>query len=193
MIVDYYSNFIEMERIATISSRLVIQVLKRTFSRHGIPESLVSDNGPAYASEEFHEFASKWEFRHVTTSPHYPQANGKAESAVKICKNLLKKSQLAKSDVHLALLNHRNTPTEPTNTSPAQRLFGRRTRTLLPVSAKLLKPETPQQTPAKLKVAQQNQAEHYNKIAKTLVPLKRGDSVYLRLPGSTTWSPGVCK
>ena len=193
VIVDYYSNFIEMERIATTSSRSVIQVLKKTFSRHGIPESLVSDNGPAYASEEFHEFASKWEFRHVTTSPHYPQANGKAESAVKICKNLLKKSQLANSDVHLALLNHRNTPTEPTNTSPAQRLYGRRTRTLLPVSANLLKPETPQQVPAKLKVAQQNQAEHYNKRARTLGPLKIGDPVYLRLPGSTTWSLGVCK
>ena len=93
----------------------------------------------------------------------------------------------------MALLNHCNTPTEPTNTSPAQRLFCRCTRTLLAVSAKLLKPETPQQVPAKLKVAQQNQAEHYNKIAKPLVPLKRGDSVYLRLPGSTTWSPGVCK
>ena len=87
----------------------------------------------------------------------------------------------------------RNTPTEPTNISPAQHLFGRRTWTLLPMSAKLLKPETPQQVPAKFKVAQQNQAEHYNKIAKTLVPLKRSDSVYLRLPGSTAWSPGVCK
>ena len=85
-------------------------------------------------------------------------------------------------------------PLQHTNrASPAQRLFGRCTQTLLPVSAKLLKPEMSQQVPAKPKVAQQNQAKHYNKIAKTLVPLKRGDSVYLRLPGSTTWSPGVCK
>ena len=81
-----------MERIATTSSRSVIQALKTVFSRHGIPDSLVSDNGPAYASEQFWEFASQWEFKHITTSPHYPQANGKAESAVKICKTLLKKS-----------------------------------------------------------------------------------------------------
>ena len=94
---------------------------------------------------------------------------------MKICKTLLKKSQLAKSDIHLALLNHRNTPTELTNTSPAQRLFGRRTQTLLPMSAKLLTPEIPQQVPAKLEVAQQNQAKHYNKVAKPLSPLKRGD------------------
>ena len=47
------------------------------------------------------------------------------------------------------------------------------------MSAKLLTPEIPQQVPAKLEVAQQNQAKHYNKVAKPLSPLKRGDSVYL--------------
>ena len=175
-----------MERIATTSSRSVIQVLKRTFSRHGIPESLVSDNGPAYASEEFHEFASKREFRHVTTSPHYLQANGKAESAVKICKNLLKKSQLAKSDVHLYSTTATHQQSQQIPHQPSACLVDAHGLYYIPVSAKLLKPENPQQVPAKLIVTQQNQAVHYNKIAKTLVPLKRGDSVYLRLPGSTT-------
>ena len=166
--------------MATTSSQSVIQVLKRTFSCHGIPESLVSDNGPAYASEEFHEFASKWELRCITTSPHYLQANGKSESAVKICKNLLKKSQLPKSDIHLALLNHRNTPTEPKNTSPAQCLYGQCTQTLLPVSAKLLIPETLNKFQPNLKWRRKTKPSiRYNKITKTLVPLKRGDSDYL--------------
>ena len=123
VVVDYFSNFIEMERITSTSSRSVIQALKMIFGRHGIPESLVSDNGPAYASEEFHEFAAKWEFQHITTSSHYPQANGKAESTVKTSKTLLKKAQLAKSDIHLALLNHCNTPRKPTNTSPAHSAY----------------------------------------------------------------------
>ena len=63
----------------------MIQALKIVFSHHGIPDSLVSDNGPANASEKVWEFASKWEFKHITTSPHYQQANGKAESTVKMC------------------------------------------------------------------------------------------------------------
>ena len=54
-------------------------------------------------------------------------------------------------------------------------------------------PEIPQQVSAKLEVAQQNQAKHYNKISKIPIPLKKSDSVYLRLPGSTIWSPGICK
>ena len=114
-----------MEKITCTSSQAVILVLKKIFGRHGIPDSLVSDNGPAFASDEFNKFASQWEFQHIITSPHYPQSNGKAESAGKICKTLLKKARLAKSDIYLALLNQRNTPTEPTNSSPVQRLFGR--------------------------------------------------------------------
>ena len=166
--VDYYSNFIEMECIKSTSSQSVIQALKMTFGCHGIPESLVSDNGPAYASDEFHKFAVQWEFQHITTSPHYPQSNGKAESAVKTCKALLKKAQLAKSDINLALLNHCNIPTEPTNLSPAQRLFGRRTWTLLPLSATLLKPETPQKVPNMLKAGQNRQAKYHNRKARSL-------------------------
>jgi len=79
----------------------------------------------------------------VTSSPHYPRSNGKAESAVKTCKNLLRKADLAKTDVYLSLLDHQNTPIEVTGLSQAQCLFGRRTRTHLPVSSKLLVPNTP--------------------------------------------------
>ena len=109
------------------------------FARHGVPDCLVSDNGPQYSSSEFRRFAATWKFKHVTTSPHYPQANGMAESAVKTCKSIMKKSLLLKSDPYLGLLDHRNTPLAATGMSPCQRLFGRRTKTLLPLSESLLK------------------------------------------------------
>ena len=57
----------------------------------------------------------------------------------------------------------------------------------------MLKPEIPQQVSVKLKAGQQKQAEHYDKTAKLLPPLNSGDQVRVRLPGSTTWSLGVCK
>ena len=191
--VDYYSNVIEGERVKGTSSQPVIQALKMIFGCHGIPDSVISDNGPAYASEEFKRFAEQWEFQHITTSPHYPQSNGKAESAVKVCKTLMKKAKLASSDFNLALLNYRNTPTEPTNLSPAQRLFGRRTRTLLLPTTALLTPETPQQVPTKLKTGQRRQGQYYNQHTKLLPSLKAGDAVRLKLPGSSTWTPGICK
>ena len=46
-----------------------------------------------------------------------------------------------KADVYLAFLDYRNTPTEAMHTSPAQRMFARRTRTLLPMLPVLLQTE----------------------------------------------------
>ena len=122
-------------------------------------------NGLQYLSEEFSSFAQQWEFTHKTSSPRYPKSNGKAESVVKTCKNLRKKVDLAKTDVYLSLLDRRNTPTEQTGWSPAQRLFGRRTQTLFPLSSKLLEPVTPTNIKTKLISARDKQASYYNQVS----------------------------
>lgn len=43
--------------------------------------------------------SQKWNFKHVTSSPHYPKGNGKAEITVKILKNLIKKTTNASEDI----------------------------------------------------------------------------------------------
>ena len=48
-------------------------------ARHGIPDKIVSDKGPQFSSQEFKKFKDLYEFDHVTSSPTYPQSNGKAE------------------------------------------------------------------------------------------------------------------
>ena len=64
----------------------------KIFSRHGTADTVVTDNGPQIVAEEFADFAQSWGFEHVTSSPHYPQANGEVEHAVQTIKNLMKKS-----------------------------------------------------------------------------------------------------
>ena len=83
----------------------VIAALKSIFSRHGIPSILVSNNGPQYSSYEMKEFAGKYDFQHVTSSPLYPQANGLAERAVKTVRQLGNAK-----DPHMALLSYCATP-----------------------------------------------------------------------------------
>ena len=121
VLVDCYSDFIEVEQLKDTTSTTLIQFLKTQFSRHGIPDCLVTDNGPQYVSKEFRHFTRDWEFKHVTASPHHPKSNGKAESAVKITKRLFKKALKDKKDPWLALLDQRNKPTDPLQSSPAQR------------------------------------------------------------------------
>ena len=54
-----------------------------TFSRFGVPNTLVTDNGPCFASSEFAKFVEQWNFQHITSSPRYPQSNGQAENVVR--------------------------------------------------------------------------------------------------------------
>ena len=81
--------------------------------------------------------AKKYGINHLTSSPYWPQGNGKAESAVKIVKSLLKKSD----EFELALLHYLNTPLKGHTLSPVQRSFGRRTHHILPVSKEALAPQ----------------------------------------------------
>ncbi|KAI5102200.1 hypothetical protein C0J45_7552 [Silurus meridionalis] len=178
--VDYFSNFWEIDCLAKTSSGAVIHKVKAHFARHGIPDTVISNNGPQYSSQEFRQFSTAWEFRHVTSSSAYPQSNGKAESAVKMAKQLMGKAKRAKTDPYLAILEHRNTPSQGFNASPAQRLMSRRTKTLLPTHNSLLKPDVVNMEQA-VKDNQCKQAFYYNRGAKDLRHLDEGEQVRVQL------------
>ena len=137
----------------------MIEVLKSAFACFGIPEVLVTDNGPQYASKHMAEFAASYGFRH-TSSPHYPQGNGQAERAVKTVKTLI----LNADDPFLALLNYRATPLPWCNLSPAELLFGRRIRTTIPQLPCQMVPSWPylQEFRRSDEEAKQRQKEHYD-------------------------------
>ena len=96
----------------------------------------------------------------------------------------MRKAIESKSDPHLALLAWRNTPSEGLGTSPAQRIFGRRTKTLLPTSSRLLKPKIPEDVDQKLKLQKAKQSIDYNQGARELDDLHPGDIVRLQPLGS---------
>ena len=48
---------------------LIIEKFKSIFSRHGIPDQVISDNGPQYASLEFKEFIKVYKCKHITSYP----------------------------------------------------------------------------------------------------------------------------
>ena len=95
VVTDYFSNYIEVESEQTTTTKAIIKVLMTLFARYGVPSTLVTDNGPQFPATEMKAFSKAWGFDHVTSSPHYPQSNGKAENAVKTVKRLFKKCQEA--------------------------------------------------------------------------------------------------
>jgi transposase InsO family protein len=178
LVVDFYSRFVELAALRTMSSDEVITHLKSIFARHGIPELVTSDNGPQYASATFKAFAQAYGFTHATSSPRFPQSNGEAERAVRTMKSLLSKS----SDPYLALLQYRAAPLQ-NGYSPAQLLFGRHLRTQVPTLPSNLSPTGVDAEKLKQKEAEyrENQEAYFNKRHRTVgrTQLHAGQEVYL--------------
>ena len=121
VIVDYYSRYIDLAHLPNITSLTVVNKMKHSFTHHGLPETVMSDNRMQFTSAEFKTFSVDWNFQHVTSSPHYPQSNREAERAVKSAKELLKQD-----DIFLALLTYCSTSVPDLGASPAELAFGRR-------------------------------------------------------------------
>jgi transposase InsO family protein len=82
VVVDAYSKWLEGVIVPSATSLNIIQALRSMFATHGLPESLVSDNGTAFTSSEFREFLKQNEIQRVTSAPYNPSSNGLAERAV---------------------------------------------------------------------------------------------------------------
>lgn len=183
LLIDYYSRWIEVRELGSLSSQTTIQQMKAVFATHGVPDMVVSDNGPQFASKEFHDFTDLYGFCHVTSSPRYPRGNGEAERAVGTVKKLWKKS----TDRDMSLLLYRTTPLA-NGFSPAELLMGRLIRGNLPATAEHLQPAA---------VYRDNIVEHEERNrqmtktnydtrhrAKSLPALKHGDPVTVRDSGA---------
>ena len=91
-----------------------------------------------------------------------------------------------------ALLDWRNTPSEGMVTSHAQRLLGRRCKTLLPTSGTLLTPEfSLVNDAAKLCARKERQGRYFNRGKHVLSPVQTGETIRVRSP-SGTWRPAEC-
>ena len=101
-----------------MTAQHVINHFKLIFSAYGRPYTLVSGNGPCYASEAFTKIMQDYNVNHITSSPHYPQSNGLAEKFIQIVKNLFHKAREEGTDLFKALMIYRNTPLSSNLQSP---------------------------------------------------------------------------
>lgn len=133
VLVDAHSKWPEVWEMSSTTTTATIQKLREAFSRYGLPETLVSDNGSQFTSTEFKEFVSANGIRHVLTAPYHPSTNGIAERFVQSLKQGLKKSAVQPFHLRLYnfLLTYRNTPHATTKECPASLMMGRRLRSRL--------------------------------------------------------------
>ena len=92
IVVDYYSKYPEICLMADKTAITVISYLKSIYSRHGIPNELFTNNMP-FSSKSMFDFAQDCGFTVTTSSPTYPQSNGRSERCVQTVKKLMKKAE----------------------------------------------------------------------------------------------------
>lgn len=192
LVSDQYSKFPVIRKLSSTTSQAIITHLKSIFAEHGIPAQLVSDNGPQYSAKEFQDFTESYGIEHVTSSPHYPQANGSSERMVQTVKNILTKCDEEGGDPYLALLSYRATPISHHLDSPAQLLTKRKFKTLLPMSNRASCTADSGDVKEQLKKQQEYYGQYYNqKAGPALKPLHPGQPVRVLDHQTQTWQPGT--
>ncbi|CAH8561864.1 unnamed protein product [Schistosoma margrebowiei] len=133
VVVDAFSKWPEIVPVMPPTTTQTIKLLTEMFSRNGLPDIIVSDNGSQFSSSQFQEFCKRLSIKHFRSPPYHPQSNGQAERFVDTFKRALMKSKGEGTTVETLqnfLFVYRTTPMLPQQKSPAEILMGRKLRTI---------------------------------------------------------------
>jgi len=118
ILVDLFSKWPEVVPMHSTTATRTIEELRLIFSRFGLPDQIISDNGPQFVSEEFREFVKSNGIHHVRVALYHPKSNGQAERFVQTFKAAMKKMASKGGDVNQKLSNflltYRKTPQSTT-------------------------------------------------------------------------------
>jgi hypothetical protein len=185
VMVDAHSKWIDAFVTGTSTSFATIEKMMLSFSVHGLPDTLVSDNGSCFTITEFQTFVTENGIKHIKTAPYHPSSNGLAEKAVGIVNAGLEhiKGGTLCSKLSRVLFKYRTTPHTTTGETPAKLLMGRELKTPMD----LLRPNLH----TKVELQQQKQKIQHDRKAVQRT-LSVGDLVYARNHGSgESWLPGI--
>ena len=139
ILADAFSGMIFVKRLKRETSTAVIKALISFFRLIGMPQHLLSDGGPCYASDEFTDFCLTYHIKHLRSSPGHPRSNGLSESHVSSAKYLLRKCDTFE-EFEAKLLDLMTMPRSGESESPSEKFFGRKLRTQLPRLANFYDP-----------------------------------------------------
>ena len=189
VMVDRYSNF---PMIWEAEKHECSDILHQVCSQFGIPEVLTSDGGLEFSSRKMKDMLESYGIQHRISSAYNPHANCRAEVAVKSMKRLMMDNissdgSLKNARMLAALNQYRNTPDRDMMRSPAEMVFGRPMRDMLPISEDglLMELDSPWRTPLmKREVALKDRSERdktkWSEKTRTPGPLAVDDTVAMQ-------------
>ena len=131
--VDYATRYPEAIALKSIEAETVAEALVTMYSRVGIPEEVLSDQGSQFMSGVMKEVSRLLSMKQLVTTPYHPMCNGLVERFNGTLKTMLKRMCVEKPkdwDRYLPalLFAYREVPQESLGFSPFELLYGRTVR-----------------------------------------------------------------
>lgn len=130
-VVDHFTKYAEAYPLQTTSTRTICDILLREyFTRHGIPERILSDRGANFTSSILKELCQLHGIKKLQTTAYHPQSNGVVErfhrTLVDIIAKLSPRQGCDWADwLPIALAAYRNLRHGSTGYSPNYLVYGR--------------------------------------------------------------------
>lgn len=136
VVVDTFSKWVEVLPVTTPSAGATIAALRQVFAAQGLPDLIVSDNGPAFVSKKYLAWLTKNGICRMMVPLYHPTSNGAAERVVQTVKDKLKKSKGGdvRTQVARALFQYWTTLHDVMGRAPCELLMSRMVKTPLDVS-----------------------------------------------------------
>lgn len=137
VIVDSYSKFIDVKEMNKTNAACLIGKMREVFAYFGLPDQIVSDNGPPFGSKQFVEFGKQNGIKMTRIPPYHPESNGLAERAVQTVKSVFKKAFLDIKTITMPeliskfVITYNNTPSTAISKTPNDLIYSFKPRTLL--------------------------------------------------------------
>ena len=186
LICNYFSKFPFLFQVKTTSFANLKDHLEELFSVEGIPNDIMSDNGPPFNGKEFSSYLTGLGIRHTTSSPNYPRSNGFIERQIQTVKRLIEKANSSGRSHQEALTGLRAQPLGDGLPSPSEILHG---RSLVTRKASTVDLTVVRQSLIALQ-AKYTKSHDKAKRTKTQQALVIGEEVYF-LSGKNEWQIGI--
>ena len=132
-LVDYATRYPEATALKNIEAETVAEALVNMFTRIGVPEEVLSDQGSQFMSSVMKEVSRLLSVTQLVTTPYHPMCNGLVERFNGTLKSMLKRMCSEKPKdwdryIPALLFAYREAPQESLGFSPFELIYGRTVR-----------------------------------------------------------------
>lgn len=90
VVTDAHSKWPEIFVMENTTTEETVSTLRSLFAGMGLPDQIVSNNGPQFTADTIRKFETASGVKHVTGAPYHPSTNGQAERLVQSVKKGVK-------------------------------------------------------------------------------------------------------